>query len=139
MIDWTGLLGGEKDLVLAKVGLGQADNVKKYSDVTYYCYNSKGLALSFDQSDRLEGVEWYNKNKAYSQVDPEYLMEPVTREFTGKDFVTVYGEPSDKGGAKAIEIWLRWETALGLQVDLASRNWDDGQNSIWASMSLYRI
>ncbi|KAA1467911.1 hypothetical protein DENSPDRAFT_833074 [Dentipellis sp. KUC8613] len=71
----------------------------------------------------------------------------VTSETTGKDFVTVLGEPDRKGGGSgpssgSIGIWLEWSRD-GLMVEFGGdesrgpQAWEKGKDAVWSVISIF--
>ena len=66
---------------------------------------------------------------------------PLTPTTTGKDLVSVYGEPTRKGGGdtKGLGIWTEW-LSEGIMVEWASGGlgaWEKGGESTWKVVSLF--
>lgn len=122
------------------ISLNSAQDVKEYKDgATYFCFYDLGIALCFIKG-RLDSVDFYSRtarsNSQYSQVGEHFLPLDIVINDTGLSFVNKFGEPSEKGGANGINIWLRWAEA-GLEAQFPTRNWDDAKNQRWSSITIY--
>jgi len=118
----------------------------------------------------LDGIDIYNDGKTGSRpptyspypitpitltVTPETKEDTprpsvlsVTRDMTGKEFVTALGEPDRKGGGSGpssgnIGIWVEW-TRDGLMVEFGGDDsrgpqaWERGKDAPWRVISIFR-
>jgi len=118
----------------------------------------------------LDGVDIYNDVKPNGSRSPAYFPYPitpialtvtpetkegtprpsalsVTRNMTGKEFVTALGEPDRKGGGSGpssgnIGIWVEW-TKDGLMVEFGGDDsrgpqaWERGKDAPWRVISIF--
>ncbi|KAK9447006.1 uncharacterized protein V1518DRAFT_422664 [Limtongia smithiae] len=144
----------EHGLQTAEFGNADGDTthagaVKMYGASTLYViYYTAGLALCFERSKgdqfELEALELYSSDAQYRAVEASLLpIEGLSITTTGKELVQAFGEPDDKGGGmrEGIDIWFRWDTVghgAGLEVQMDSRSWEDGQRCAWRSIIYFK-
>lgn len=144
MLSWSSLLEskyhyGDEELKkeLKKAGLiWEHGIVKELQGVKFRQFHNSGTCLQFE-SMILTGIDFYKSSKEYSCCEEAHLPYWIKLNFTGKDFVLVFGEPSNKGGGLKTEcIWLEWNDRK-LIVNLAEKKWELAAVASWNSLSIW--
>lgn len=137
--DWRQDLGEPRNPENLYNILGIPDTTKKYSDgAEYLCFYRHGIALCY-LNDILDSIDFYNYttgSSSYSTVGKDELPNNITLITTGKEFVSIYGEPREKGGGRQqnMDIWLRWSN---MEVVLDSKDWETAQDTTWKTITIY--
>ncbi|KAJ3293030.1 hypothetical protein HK104_004818 [Borealophlyctis nickersoniae] len=106
--------------------------IATFSDAEYHSYKDHGISLCFNPTTKLlTTIHAYNisKSEGYKKY-PHALPHGLRADMTAREVVSLLGEPKRKGGGgRSIAMWVEYPE-LGVQVDFAGKNWDEGETPV---------
>jgi hypothetical protein len=139
-----------RDLVLDGIDLYNASESKggRTANATFRPF--PGLPLELKLANPASGDSDTATSSAHSSPASSALASSITviSDMSGKDLVSVLGEPLRKGGgggpsAGSIAIWCDWPQ-YGIMVEfggpeaIGPKAWESGKDAKWAILSVYR-
>lgn len=139
--EWLKLIGVSKESedfikFISEKGLKLSESEQKsFKNTTLYNFYNDGISFAFVDG-KLDSIDFYQTDKKFKPVNPEFLPFGITNKATGKDLVNKFGEPIEKGGglSSRMDIWLRWNQ---LQVEMDEMSWDSAKDVTWKSITIF--
>lgn len=109
--------------------LGENYTVKRFNNIYYYIYNSKGIDIVFTENDILQSIFLYSESSSDHRQYQDELPYNLKFTDTRKEVENKIGLPDKNGGDGYINYYCIWHD-LGIDITYKNEDINDMNNKI---------